>query len=68
MSDLMEPEAAAVEGHNHPPPTAKVELTVYEWHVLLEELQHNMRVVNRDTTNAKFLWGKISGKLNGSWQ
>lgn len=54
------------EGHNHTPPTAKVELTVYEWHILLEELQHNMSVVNRDTSSAKFLWGKISNKLNGT--
>lgn len=53
------------EGHNHTPQTAKVELTVYEWHILLEELQHNMSVVNRDTSSAKFLWEKIANKLNG---
>lgn len=54
------------EGHNHPSPKFSVELSVYEWHILLEELQHNMSVVNRDTSSAKFLWGKISNKLNGT--
>lgn len=52
-------------GHNHPDPQFSVELSVYEWHILLNELQHNMSVINRDTTDAKFLWEKIATKLNG---
>lgn len=53
------------EGHTHPGPSANIELSVYEWHILLDELQRSMRVVNRDTSNAKFLWEKIANRLNG---
>ncbi len=46
--------------------TASIELTVYEWHTLLSELEYAQRFVNRDGSNAKSLWHKIVNKLNNS--
>ena len=42
----------------------KVELSVYEWHLLLDELQHLLSIANRDGTNANCLWNKIVKQLN----
>jgi len=42
----------------------KVELSVYEWHLLLDELKHLLCIVNRDNTNANYLWDKIAKQLN----
>ncbi len=63
MTDTALPEPTP-ECNNHPGPSASIELSVYEWHTLLDELQHSMRIMNRDNSNAKFLWEKIANKLN----
>jgi len=41
-----------------------VYLSIFEWHVLLGELEHSMRFVNRDTNNPTALYNKISTQLN----
>lgn len=40
-----------------------VELSVYDWHVLLDELLHSQRFVNRDTENASRLYEEIAKQL-----
>ena len=41
-----------------------VKLTIYEWHLVLSELEHMMRFVNVDIVVAKSLYHKISQQLN----
>lgn len=60
----MAPESIT-DGHE-PVPQIPVSLTAYEWHLILQELQHSISVINRDTTNAKAMWDKLANKLNGT--
>ena len=41
-----------------------LELTAYECHLLLKELEHALCICNRDGAQAKYLWEKISTQLN----
>lgn len=41
-----------------------LELTAFDCHLLLKELEHALCFVNRDTSNANYLWEKISTQLN----
>lgn len=52
----------------NPPEDAQiaVHLTPYEWHVLLRELEHFLRVVNRDRTNLTKTYEAIASQLAGS--
>jgi len=43
----------------------KIELTVFESNLLLDELKHAARFVNRDATIVKHLYEKIGTQLNG---
>ena len=47
-------------------PNQSVNLSIYEWHTLLNELQYNMRFVNRDSSVAVSLFEKIATQLNGA--
>ena len=42
----------------------RIKLTAYEWSVVLKELEHNLRVVNRDTSQCEFIWNKITEQMN----
>ena len=42
----------------------KIVLTAWEVHVLLGELEHQLRVANRDNTNTKIIYEKIAYQLN----
>lgn len=42
-----------------------VSLSAYEWHQLLGELEHGMRIVNRDTDVLISLYEKIGSQLSG---
>lgn len=43
----------------------RFELTSFEGHQLLDELEHALAVVNRDTTIADKLWNLIANQLHG---
>ena len=51
-----EPEVKENEVH--------VKLTVFEWHLLMSDLEHFLQVVNRDTENTKIILEKIASQLN----
>jgi hypothetical protein len=42
-----------------------VQLTAFDWHLLLQELEHSMGVVNRERTHIYQLWEKIASQLSG---
>lgn len=46
-------------------PESGLNLTMYELHMLLDELAERLRIANRDTRNAKFLYEKIATQMNG---
>ena len=48
------------------PAHSSVALTDYEWHLLLSELEHSMRFVNRDTKTVVMIYEKIASQLNGA--
>jgi len=41
-----------------------VRLSIYEWHILLNEMEHSLRFVNRDAHNLNALYIKITAQLN----
>jgi hypothetical protein len=41
-------------------------LSAYQWHQLLRELEHSMRIVNRDQDILYGLYENISSQLNGN--
>lgn len=43
---------------------ASVELTVYEWHILIGILEHRMSFANLDKRQAESIWRKICENLN----
>jgi len=46
--------------------TATVEMSIYEWHMLLREIEFLLQIGNRDDTHAKALYEKIAGQLHGA--
>ena len=42
----------------------KIKLSAYEWKVILDELTHAQRVINRDKTGLEELWIKIANQMN----
>ena len=46
-----------------PVQTATVRLSVYDWHLLLGELEKQMSIINRDITQCQRLYADISTQL-----
>ena len=44
-------------------PTKSVELTVYEWHLLLNDMEDHLRIVNRNRNTTKGLYERIASQL-----
>ena len=42
-----------------------VQLTPYEWHETMRELEHLLRIANRDNSTVKRLYTKIATQLHG---
>ena len=42
----------------------EVHLTHYEWHMLLNTLEDNLRIVNRDNTQVKMMLERIASQLH----
>lgn len=57
----MEPEPTSTQSDIR----QHVSLSAYEWHQLLGELEHGMRIVNRDTDVLIGLYEKIGSQLSG---
>jgi hypothetical protein len=57
----MEPEPTSTQSDIR----QHVSLSAYEWHQLLGELEHGMRIVNRDTDVLISLYEKIGSQLSG---
>jgi len=47
-------------------PLQAVQLSVFEWHILLQELEHNLNIINRDRRNTSILYDKIASQLAGT--
>jgi hypothetical protein len=64
----MTEEQKPIDGNICQKPTFKVELTVYEWHKLLKELEFLRNICNRDQDDVIDLWEKISTQLSDTRQ
>ena len=47
-------------------PLFTVTLTAYDWHVLMNELEHSLRVVNRDSRNLVKIYEAVAAQLAGA--
>jgi hypothetical protein len=47
------------------PSYVAVQLTPYEWHETLKELEHLLRIANRDNGPVERLYSKIASQLHG---
>jgi len=45
---------------------ASVTLSTYDWHLLLNDIEDHLRIVNRDRTTTRELYEKIASQLYGT--